>query len=154
MGRRFTVTTPVRWADVDLAGAVYFPQFFRFFNIAEEEFYRSLGRTVVEIEEALEIRLPRVDAHCRFLQPAHFGDLLSVALEIGRIGAKTIKYEFDVQRGADAIAEGHIVIASVNMTDFKAIPLPDDLRTMLEPYAPAPGRADPDEVSAEAFHGR
>ena len=130
----FTTQLTVQWADVDLAGVVYFSHFFRYFNITETEFYRSLGSTVLELEESLGIRLPRADAHCRYLKPAHFGDRLSVRMDIGRIGTKTVKYLFDVRRGEEAIAAGHLVIASVSMAGFKSVPLPRELREMLETH--------------------
>lgn len=133
MTQRFTTEITVQWGDVDLAGVVYFPHFFRYFSIAESEFYHSLGLTMLELEESLNIRLPRVEAACRYLKPARFADRLSVSLEIERITTKTVKYRFDARRGDEAIAEGHLVIASVSMADFKAIPLPEKLRAMLQP---------------------
>ncbi len=141
MTRRFTTEVTVQWGDVDLAGVVYFPHFFRYVDIAEAEFYHSLGPTVLELEESLGIRLPRVEATCRFLKPARFCDRLSVTLEIEQFGAKTVRYLFDVKRGDEAIAEGHLVIATVSIADFKAIPLPQKLRELLQPYAPPEGGA-------------
>jgi acyl-CoA thioester hydrolase len=141
MTRRFTTEITVQWGDVDLAGVVYFPHFFRYVDIAEAEFYNSLGPTVLELEESLGIRLPRVEATCRFLKPARFGDRLSVTLEIERLSTKTVRYLFGVRRGNEAIAEGHLVIASVSIADFKAIPLPQKLRELLRPYAPPDGGA-------------
>ncbi len=141
MTRRFTTEVTVQWGDVDLAGVVYFPHFFRYVDIAEAEFYHSLGPTVLELEESLGIRLPRVEATCRFLKPARFCDRLSVTLEIGRLSTKTVRYLFDVRRGDEAIAEGHLVIASVSIADFKAVPLPQKLRELLQPYAPPDGGA-------------
>ena len=137
MTRHFSNEITVQWADVDLAGVVYFPHFFRYFRIAETEFYRSMGLTMVELEEELNIRLPRIDAHCRYLKPAKFGDQLTVTLKIEFISTKTIKYLFEVARYDEEIANGHLVIASVSMADFKSIPVPDRLREMLQPYLPS-----------------
>jgi acyl-CoA thioester hydrolase len=135
--RKFSTEVLVQWADVDLAGVVYFAHFFRFFSIAEAAFYRSMGPTMVEMEESLNIRLPRVDAHCRYIKPAYFGDHLQVELSIDHVYNKAIKYLFDVTREQDLVAEGHLVIVCVSRSDFKAIPLPTRLREMLEPYAPS-----------------
>lgn len=141
MTRRFTTEITVHWGDVDLAGVVYFPHFFRYFDEAEGEFYQSLGPNIVALEESLEMRLPRVEAHCRYLSPARFGDRLRISLEIERVTTKTIKYLFDVRRGEEAVAEGYLVVASVSMADFRAIPLPQKLRELLQPYAPPDGGA-------------
>jgi acyl-CoA thioester hydrolase len=139
MTKRFTTELTVQWGDVDLAGVVYYPHFFRYFSIAETEFYRSLGPTMLEIEDSQGIRLPRVDAGCRFLNPAHFGDILNISLEIEKMGSKTIKYLFEVWREKDAIAKGHVIIASVSQEHFKSVPLPDGLREILRPYTPEQG---------------
>jgi acyl-CoA thioester hydrolase len=141
MSRRYKTEVAVHWGDVDLAGVVYFPHFFRYFSIAETEFYRSNGLSMVELEESLNIRLPRVDARCRYLMPARFGDRLSIVMEIEHIGTKTVKYLFEVRRGNDMIAQGHLVIVAVSIADFKAIPLPSGLREFLRPYAPSDGAA-------------
>ncbi len=138
----------VEWADVDLVGVVYFPHFFRYFSMTETAFYRSLGLTMLDLEESLAIRLPRVDAQCRFRKPARFGDRLTIRMNISRLGRKTITYAFEVLRGEDLIADGHLIIASVSITDFKSIPLPDKLLSMLEPYAPPQGApSKPQEVN-------
>jgi acyl-CoA thioester hydrolase len=134
MKRKFSLDVTVHWSDVDLAGVVYFPHFFRYFSMTETEFYRSLGPTMLELEESLAIRLPRVDAHCRYLKPVHFGEQIKVELAIDYIGGKTIKYGFDVLREEELVAQGHLVIASVSMSDFKSVPLPDKLLEMLDPF--------------------
>ena len=137
MTRKFSTEVLVQWADVDLAGVVYFPHFFRYFSIAEAAFYRSMGPTMSELGESLEIYLPRLDAHCRYIKPVHFGDQLQIELSIDHIGDKTIKYLFEVTRSQDLVAQGHLVIISVSISDFKPTPLPTRLREMLEPYAPS-----------------
>lgn len=142
MSRQFQTEVTVHWSDVDLAGVVYFPHFFRYFSIAETEFYRSNGLSMVELEESLDIHLPRVDARCRYLMPARFGDRLCIIMEIEHIGSKTVKYLFEARRGNDVIAQGHLVIATVSRADFKAIPLPGLLREFLRPYAPSFGATE------------
>ena len=49
----FVHSTPVRFADVDHAGIVYYPRFFHFFHLAFEELWRArLGaRAYVELLE-------------------------------------------------------------------------------------------------------
>lgn len=141
MSQRFATTIRVQWADVDLAGVVYFPHFFRYFSEAETAFYRSLGPGLLQLEESLGIRLPRVEAACQYLKPARFGDQLEVSLKIARMTSKSVRYEFNVSRGSDALAIGHVVIASVTIAEFKAVDLPRPLRELLQPFAPPDGGA-------------
>lgn len=142
MSRQFKTELTVQWGDVDLAGVVYFPHFFRYFSITETEFYRANGLNMVELEEWLNIRLPRVDARCQYLMPARFGDRLTISMEIEHVGTKTLKYLFQVWRGNDKIAQGHLVLAAASMAEFKSVPLPVELREFLEPFAPSHGAAE------------
>lgn len=137
MTRKFSLDLTVHWSDVDLAGVVYFPHFFRYFSMTETEFYRSLGPTMLELEESLAIRLPRVDAHCRYLKPVRFGEQIRVELVIDDISRKTINYGFDVLREGQLVAQGHLLIASVSMSDFKSVPLPEKLLELIQPYTPS-----------------
>ncbi|MFQ6015877.1 MAG: acyl-CoA thioesterase [Anaerolineae bacterium] len=136
MNKSFTTEIRVRWSDIDVAEVVYFGHYFRYFEMAEEDFYRSLGYSPLELEEELGVRLPRIEAHCRFLRPARMSDLLSVTMRVGEIGRKTITYNFEVRKREDEqlLAEGQIVAASVAMDGSRAVELPPKLVKLLEPY--------------------
>ena len=56
----FRVNVRVHWADTDAAGIVWFGNFLRFFEEAEDELFRALGKTRLE--------LIRVEAHERDTQ--------------------------------------------------------------------------------------
>ena len=68
----FSHTFPVRFADVDHAGIVYYPRFFHYFHAAFEEFFRRRmgGRAYVDLLDrrdrlpggAQRVRLPRAPA--------------------------------------------------------------------------------------------
>ena len=55
----FVFSTPVRFADVDHAGIVYYPRFFHYFHLAFEELFRSrMGpRAYVELLHGETYRL-------------------------------------------------------------------------------------------------
>lgn len=145
MRPKFSKEFFIPWGDVDLAGVVYFPHFFRYFNDTEIAFYRSLGPTVVELEEGLEIRLPRLDAHCRYVKPVHFGELITVDLSIVQIRTRTMKYGFDVLREGELVANGHLVVGSVSVSDFRSVPLPDKLLELIQPYTSSQATAQKSE---------
>ena len=42
----FEFATPVRFADVDHAGIVYYPRFFHYFHMAFEELFRRFKRGI------------------------------------------------------------------------------------------------------------
>src|SRR5262249_38318741 len=68
----FRTTRRIEFADTDMAGIVHFANFFRFMEVAEVEFLRSRGLSVMATIEDRTISFPRVAASCDFLRPVRF----------------------------------------------------------------------------------
>jgi len=139
MHKRFTIEEHVRWSDIDRAGIIYYGQFLRFFEIAETELFRTVGLSYSDVFDKFDIWLPRVQIHFDFRKPLVLDDLIEVSAYVGKFGGSSLTLKFDVHRKNDAnlIAEGHIVLACVSRTTFKAIPVPDEIRDRLKPYLAA-----------------
>ena len=128
----FRHAMPVRFADVDHAGIVYYPRFFHYFHVAFEELWRArLGaRAYVELLDRDRIGFPAVRAECDFVSPLRFGDTCELELRIGKLGGKSIVFRYDVYRGADdagprrLAAKGTVVTAVVDLARFVAVPAP------------------------------
>ena len=90
----FKVKVRVHWADTDAAGVVWFGNFLRFFEEAEDELFRALGRTRMELMEDLGILMPRVDASCKFRVPARAEEVLEIGIAIESITTRRISYRF------------------------------------------------------------
>ena len=60
----FVFTTPVRFADVDHAGIVYYPRFFHYFHLAFEELFRQRigARAYVDLLDKDRVGFPAVRA--------------------------------------------------------------------------------------------
>ena len=76
----FSYATPVRFADVDHAGIVYYPRFFHYFHVAFEELWRArIGPAAYsEIIDRDRIGFPAVRAECDFKAPLKFGDTAEI----------------------------------------------------------------------------
>ncbi|HSQ55857.1 MAG TPA: thioesterase family protein, partial [Gemmata sp.] len=85
----FTTTRRVEFGDTDMAGIVHFANFFRFMESAETEFLRSKGLTVSWRDMGKKIGFPRVAASCDFQKPALFEDVLTIAVEVEKVGGKS-----------------------------------------------------------------
>jgi 4-hydroxybenzoyl-CoA thioesterase len=131
----FVYSTPVRFADVDHAGIVYYPRFFHYFHMAFEELWRArMGpRAYVELIDRDRVGFPAVKAECEFVAPLRFGDTAEIALSVARLGTKSITFRYRIRRGEDAtpVATGSVVCAVVDLARFVAIPAPDRVREML-----------------------
>jgi YbgC/YbaW family acyl-CoA thioester hydrolase len=140
MHRRFTIEEHVRWSDIDRAGIIYYGQFLRFFEIAETELFRSVGLPYSEVFDRLDIWLPRVQIHFDFRKPLVLDDLIEVSAYVGRFGDKSLTLRFEVNKKGetDLVAEGHVVLACVSRSTFKAVFVPGEIIESLRPYLAKP----------------
>jgi len=124
----------VRWADVDSAGIIYFGAYTRFADIAESEFFRSIGFPYRVLAE-LGIVLPRVHVEFDFFKPAMLDDELLLKTRVGGVGVHSIRLHVDVTRATDdaLLAEATIVSACVDRAR-KSVPLPESLATALRAF--------------------
>ena len=135
----FTFVTPVRFADVDHAGIVYYPRYFHLFHLAFEELWRArLGpRAYSELIDRDRIGFPAVRAECEFKGPLRFGDSAEIEVTVKKLGAKSITFRYRVSRAADEgrdralSAEGLVVCAVVDLAKFVAIPVPERVVALL-----------------------
>ena len=98
---------PVRFADVDHAGIVYYPRFFHYFHVAFEEMFiaRLGGGDVAAYQRVLDERkigFPAVHAEADYKAPLRFGDLLEIELTVPHVGTKSTFKLLEALAGAIA----------------------------------------------------
>jgi acyl-CoA thioester hydrolase len=133
--KSFKTAFRVTWADTDAAQVVHYSNYFRFFEKAEEEFYRHLGFTFKEFH-AKGLWLPRVEACCQYRKPARFNDLIEVELTIEELKEKSIKYSLKIfnKESAVLLAEGHMVVVAADKQTQKATEIPSEIVEKLKPF--------------------
>lgn len=132
----FRYSQPVRFADVDHAGIVYYPRFFHYFHVAFEELWRArIGPAAYsEIIDKDRIGFPAVRAECDFKAPLRFGESMDIEVSVPRLGTKSITFRYRIFRSADRVlcAEGQVVCAVVDLARFVAVAVPANVATMLQ----------------------
>jgi 4-hydroxybenzoyl-CoA thioesterase len=131
----FVYATPVRFADVDHAGIVYYPRFFHYFHIAFEELFRArIGpRAYVELLDRDRVGFPAVRAEAEYQAPLRFGDTAEIAVSVERLGRSSITFAYKVTRQEDGTpcATGKVVCAVVDLARFASIPVPETIVALL-----------------------
>ncbi len=135
----FTYATPVRFADIDHAGIVYYPRFFHFFHLAFEELWRQRmgARAYAELLDRDRVGFPAVRAECDYKGPLKFGDTAEIEVSVARLGTKSITFHYRVYRAADGererslSAEGSVVCAVVDLAAFVSIAIPERVVALL-----------------------
>src|SRR5215813_10513193 len=91
----FELRIQTYWSDLDPAGIVFFPNYFRFVEQAEEEMYRASVESLNRLLEKLNLWLPRVEAFSKFLAPIRNEASIRVQLTPSKKGRKALRYDFE-----------------------------------------------------------
>jgi YbgC/YbaW family acyl-CoA thioester hydrolase len=134
--RSFKTSIRVTWADTDAAQVVHFSNYFRFFERAEEEFYRALGFSFTDFRR-LGLWFPRVEAFCQYKKPAVFNDMLDVEVTVEELREKSVRLGFRVsnKETEDSLASGYLVIVAADRQTGRATRMPAEAFEKLKSYA-------------------
>lgn len=145
---RFETQRRVEFADTDMAGVVHFTRFFQYMEEAEHAFLRSRGLSVVMRWNGQELGWPRVAASCEYFGPAYFEDVLTIRLELTRIGNKSLTYTVEFFREGELIGRGQMTTCCCRIHPDRrmtAIELPPELRQRLADSA----AVNPDNLAGD-----
>ncbi len=94
MAYDFKVVRRVEFCETDMAGIVHYSNFFRYMEVAEHEFFRSLGFSVVTRQVDPPVGWPRVHAECDYQQPLRFEDEVEIHMLVNEKKSKSLSYVF------------------------------------------------------------
>jgi acyl-CoA thioester hydrolase len=131
--RTFQSRMMVQWADVDIAGIMYFAAYQRAAELAEMDFFAEVGFPYDRVFQEYDIWLPRVHVEADYHKPAHMGDWLALRTHITHVGASSIRWETVVfnERTNEAGAVMRLVVACIDGRTRKSRPLPPEIRAAL-----------------------
>jgi len=119
----------VIFGDTDQLGVVYYANYLRYFEAARAAYLRSLGSGQRDLE-TWGLALPVVEAHCRYVQPAHYEDLLDVDLTVDAVRGASLRFCYEIRRQATVIARGHTIHACID-PEGKPRRMPPELKALL-----------------------
>jgi acyl-CoA thioester hydrolase len=125
-----SVEIRVIYGDTDQAGIVYYANYLRFFEASRGAFLRERGRSYLEIEAA-GMTMPVIEAHVKYLRPARYEDLLVVEVRLEKVRGASLRFEYDVKRDGEVIAQGFTEHACIGR-DGRPRRFPAELRALLE----------------------
>lgn len=142
MPYEFKITRRVEFSDTDMAGIVHYSNFFRYMEVAEHAFFRSLGFSVVTRQVDPPVGWPRVHAECDYSEPLRFEDEVEVHMLVSRKRSKSLTYAFRFRRLNDQppveIARGSLTVVCVTHHggQMTAATIPKEIADRIE-VAPA-----------------
>jgi len=121
----------VRYAETDTMGVAYYSNYFIWFEVGRCELLRSLGHTYRDLE-ARGVRLPVIEAQCRYRESARYDDTLDIATTGILLSPVRVEFRYAVIRAADgtSLASGRTTHAAVD-GEGRPCRLPADIRKVL-----------------------
>ncbi|MGA8229924.1 MAG: thioesterase family protein [Candidatus Acidiferrales bacterium] len=134
----YRAQVPVRFADCDPAGIVFYPRYLEIFNnLVEDWFAEELHFSFPDIINAHGWGLPTVHLEVDFVAPSRFGEVLSATLLARKVGTTSLSLDILLQgpgpTGTDRV-RGKVVVVLIDRKMNRAIALPDDLRARISAF--------------------
>ncbi len=126
----------VTYADTDKAGIIYYANYLKYLEQGRTELLRSLGVRYRDLEVQRKLFLPAVSAHCEYLAPSRYDDLLTIRTWISELGRASIAFTCEVVDGelggriAARVRSRHAIVTDL----WRPARVPADLRVLLAPY--------------------
>ena len=142
--RTFVCPIDIGFGDCDPAGIVYYPNFFRWFDVATHRMFREVGLDAREIHASTDLVVwPLVDAGAQFRAPVTYGQRIEVHSTIVEWRNKTFRIEHKVFREGELALEGwEIRFVGQRLPDspyrLRAVPIPEHMKRAFEPAGHAP----------------
>lgn len=132
----FETTNKVRIHDTDMAGILYFPRIFRFVHDALEDLMKREG---FPFEKMLRSDFVFVIVHSEadFYNPLVDGDEIQIRAHVEHIGTTSFIIIYEIYKADQThMGRARTVHVTVDNASRNKIPVPDNLRKILEKYFP------------------
>jgi YbgC/YbaW family acyl-CoA thioester hydrolase len=131
--RTFEARLQVQWADVDVAGIMYFAAYSRFAEYAEMRLFAELGFPYESVFTEYGFWLPRVRVEAEYHAPAFMSDWLRMQTHIERVGASSVRWKtvFFNERTGEPGAAFTLIVAAIDATTKTSRPLPEPIRSAM-----------------------
>lgn len=115
---------PVRYAETDQMGVVYYANYFVWMEIGRTDYCRDCGFNYHDLEREEHVYIAVAEASCRYKAPARYGDEILVETQMIRLARRMIEFSYKIKSGDAHLADGktvHVVVGS----DKRPCSIPD-----------------------------
>jgi 4-hydroxybenzoyl-CoA thioesterase len=135
IGNTFYSDRLVRFSHCDPAGIVFYPQYFIMFNgLIEDWFNLGLGLNYATYITEHRLGFPIVSLNCQFESPSKIGEVITFALRLEQLGRSSLKLAVECACKGQLRLRADKVLVAMDLDRGRAVPLPEDLRNLLEGF--------------------
>ena len=125
-GFRFSTDVRVRFAETDAQGIAHNSNYLIWFELARVAYLEEYtGGYPALREQGIESLV--LESHVRYLKPAQFDDRLVIHARVSELRGARFRFEYEVKRDGDLLADGWTSHACVDATTFRPTRIPQAL---------------------------
>jgi acyl-CoA thioester hydrolase len=127
----------VRYSECDLQGVVFNANYLTYLDDAMTELFRTAlnGGYGSMVDAGVDMVV--AESTLRYLSPARFDDEVEVEATLTRLGSTGMTTAMRITRAGEELVEGEIRHVFVHAGEGGKTPIPEAVRTALEPYVAA-----------------
>jgi acyl-CoA thioester hydrolase len=131
---RFSVSIPIRYADIDAQRHLNNVAYFTFMEHARVVYLREVGLWREGDFDAIGMIL--AEASCTYAAPAFLGETVTIWTRVSSLGTKSFRVEYVLETERGEIATGRSVQVCYDYAARSSIPIPDHWREAITAYEP------------------
>jgi acyl-CoA thioester hydrolase len=122
----------VRFAETDAQGIVHNAVYLVWFEVARVAYLAEYAGGYQAVRDR-GIEALVLESHVRYRQPARFDEVLRVDVRCGDVRGARFRFDYDVLRDGETVADGWTSHACVDAGTFRPIRVPEWLREAVAP---------------------
>jgi len=122
-----TIERRIYYHHTDAGGVVYYGKYLQLFEEGRTEALRSRGiDTAAVLAQGVFFVIVHIEID--YKSPARYGDTVSVATTVDRIGNSSVHFTQEIRRAGAVLVKAKIVWACISQASFKPMPVPKEFR--------------------------
>jgi acyl-CoA thioester hydrolase len=105
-GRESRTTLRVRFGETDMAGIVFYPNFFAYFDIATQALFAGSPIDLPAQMKSGGFGFPIAESGAKFLAPLFYDDEITIVTRVAELRTRSLRVEHDVYRDETLCATG------------------------------------------------
>ncbi len=131
------VMIEVGWGDCDPAEIVFYPNYFKWFDVGTHHLLAAAGLALGALRERYGIvGVPLLEAQASFVKPSRYGERIGVESQVVEVNPKTFRIGHEIFNRGELVVRGAELRAWVaydadDDTRLRALPIPAEVRSRL-----------------------
>jgi YbgC/YbaW family acyl-CoA thioester hydrolase len=127
----------IMWGDLDALGIVFYPRYYEWIDACGHLFFEAINLNMKELWREKKILFGLMETSCRYFVPGRYHQMIRITTTMDALKKKTLllKHHICLSQSDEMMVEGfekRICLDVSDPGDFRAIPIPEDIYTILK----------------------